>query len=453
MHTSAGSVEQRPNGWFRIRRGREQLICNKCWRVTSVVFKPNKKPYSEVEFLENNRWHRCEIDTEKLLDKPFRALQKACLELQLSAFTFDATWQSRAMCIACQFHQHEVKTIKPLGIDLSAGVLRTSRTEISLADGSFAAFGNPANESFLPLAGRELPSSKALAAILGHNGLTRTISALVHQLTTHFSALDEVAVIGCGQYAQLAQQVLNACGFRDQNALPILSTHRDNGVFGIDKAKLELLGGQASWATASSDVAHWLAGIRPVTYLGHKCDVSTVVNDHQLQRTVLHLLARALVTTRDALKPCVAVQRAWETLITDVKLDQTRAPGIVSPLTRTQAIGHWLSKAIVTASLSICSRKPRTFSRSTLWFDKRSERFSIHKAGINVALKKHSAPAWDLVELQKAIEVDPHFHGHAIYGRSEVWRLSTKILSPAALEVLTGPDRQSVDEPALISAS
>ena len=428
--TSMGSVEQRAYGWVTLRKGKELLIANKCWRVANITYEQRAAQVS-LEILDSGAWHPCNVDYQELVAAPFRVVADACSRLGLSPFTFDRKWQTRALHIALQFHPC-VDVLKHIPLGLEGDRVRTTRTEISVADGGLQPIAGVSKHTLLPLAGRELPSAKSIASLCSNTPWVRAVTALVQQLARHFLGQRELLVVGGGQYARVASQVLHACGFQESTCLPVLRTVDLTQCCDAKRAKRELLGEDALWGNTDHDTAHWLAGMRPTIYLGNKCKPEErFLNNNQIQSIVLHLLARTLSQLHAGIPCSIAAEEAWCSLLKACHVEVAPPHGIPA-VKVTHAIGYWISRGITSGKLQTTAKKPRAVKKSSIWPDRNPNYFWVHQASINYVLDSYSFPSWNIAELHASVEQSGSFGGAERLGRAMAWKFVRGILTNEA---------------------
>ncbi len=428
--TAAGAVEQRQYGWVTLRKGKELLIANKCWRVASINYE-DRATQACVEILDDGTWHKASVDYQQLAAAPFKVVADACNRIGLSPFTCEQKWQTRALHIATQFHPN-IEVLKPTKLGLVGDSVRTTRTEILVSDGSLQPIAGTSNYTLLPSAGRELPSATSLVAICRSVPLVCAVTALVQQLARHFLGQRELLVVCGGQYARIASQVLHACGFRDANCLPVLRTVDLTQTCDPQRAKRELLGDDAVWGNTDCDVAHWLAGMRPTIYLGRQCKPSErFLADNQIQSIVLHLFARTLSRLHAGVPCSIAANDAWCSLLKDRHVE-VAPPDHIPVVNVPRAVGYWISRGLTSSILQATAKKPRAVKKTSVWPDRNLKYFWVHQAAINYTLDKFSFPGWDIAELQAVVEQSGCFAGAERLGRAVAWKFHRGILSAEA---------------------
>jgi hypothetical protein len=221
--TADGVVEQRPNGWTLVRRGKETLICSHCWRIHKMFHSEERGMECIVQFLSWDGWVGGTAKLSDLTNYPQRTLTRLAIECRIGSFTVAPKWAGRLLHIANQFNPPpQVERTRMLGLDGHDDCFRTTHALIDLAHGQLEDAECSSELTLFPEGGVDLPSQAAVQAIISHMPTCRVVSALVYQLA-HYAGLHRQVVVSCPEGAvSQARVVFHQCGFFDNKAAPLL---------------------------------------------------------------------------------------------------------------------------------------------------------------------------------------------------------------------------------------
>jgi hypothetical protein len=220
---------------------------------------------------------------------------KACIDLNLTPLTVLSKWRNSLAHLAMQLNEiHQPVQQHSAGIDPAAGVLRTSRFDVSLFNGQISRNSTPTQLALFPLADGCLPNKASLQAILEHRQSLITLHALTAQLVNRCLGGRQLTVLATGQAAQFAHHLLNQCSLLDSQAPAEIQAKYLDTRISKTTIKEKLVEEHSWWANAGKEQTHWLAAQKPVIYLGRRCPPRTEIPPIHSQRLLLLLLSQSL---------------------------------------------------------------------------------------------------------------------------------------------------------------